>query len=173
MVSKTIKIGKIMQKDDWASLSPGDLVICYEEDWDMPFGWDDEMCDMVDLELPVEQLVDNGGDEVGVILRNPDSGQTYSFHFNYVELVSKKLKMYRKAEEFTVGLFVYQQIRHFDYKSLGNIALPKDIETFKKHISTVKVKINDNVYHNIRAKCPRVIGVLLSNNILRKTKVLQ
>ena len=53
-----------------------------------------------------------------------------------------------------------------DLNFLSMVSLKEDVNVLCKLFNKTNVELNINVLNKINEKCPRIIGVLLSNNIL-------
>ena len=159
-----------MTKLEYNNLSPGTLVICPEEDWDMPYGWSDEVSDMVGVVLPVKKKRNLEGYGLGVTLANPHTGNTFTFNHTHLDVRTIKSTI-KKFESFSLNGYRYKQKQPINDDVMSFLALGKDRKLFKKHIlQEDNIQLTKEVYHKIKKHCPRIIGVLLGNKIVVKYK---
>jgi len=157
-----------MKKEEFYSLQMGALVTCFKEDWDMNFGWEDEMSEMVGLHLPIIDKTKTGEGWLGLILENPETGNQYTFDYRLINVVIEK-----KYSSFTSNGFKYYQRIQISLADLSNYTLNQDYNCLKKIYKNKRYLVVDlEKYTTIKKHCPRIIGVLLGNNFLTKTKVI-
>ncbi len=160
-----------MTKIDFDLLSKGDLVCCMETDQDMPFGWNDDMDEMVALNLKVESKIIDHALGYGVCLKSLDTGSVYTFNHTHLTIIKINTKDGKLFEKFSLNGFVYEQQANIYDIILSLKTLKEDRELFKKHVMQDKeVSFNKNTYYKIKKHCPRIIGVLLGNKIIIKYK---
>ena len=130
-------------------------VICLKRTEEMPGGWNDEMDYFVGKPTVVYDL-----SKEFVILKHP-GGTRYSFHYEYIEeyIQQKNLHLTWKGKNFVA-------VNSFDLNVLNFIALKEDVNVLCNVFNKINVEINTHVLNTIDKKCPRIIGVLLSNNFL-------
>jgi hypothetical protein len=153
-----------MTPEEFKQLKIGDLVVCYEIDETMPFGWDDKMDELIGLPLTVTDKIDNG-----VKIEYNDL-YYFTYHVNNIE-------MYKKDHDFFIlNNYKYIYLKPIIPEYLGAFTLNEDFKIycnlynkFKKNNSYVY--FSKKLYFEIKQECPRVIGVLISRNFIKKEKV--
>ena len=130
-------------------------VICFKRYDDMPGGWNDDMDHFIGKPAVVYDLSNEC-----VILRLP-TGTRFSFHYEYIEeyMQPKNLHIFWRDREFLATNTI-------DLNFLSMVTLKEDVNVLCKLFNKTNVELNINVLNKINEKCPRIIGVLLSNNIL-------
>ncbi|MBV5347496.1 hypothetical protein JZU46_04685 [bacterium] len=149
-----------MDLKDLVEIIPGKTkVICYIRDKNMPGGWNSSMDNMVGKPYIVEHV---NGEHVHLRYNEEHS---FSFYYLNLELFNsasfilldwqgRKLKCLRK---------IYSD-------SLRGCSLAEDFIAMKESVQTVN-KCFESTPENldiIQQKCPRIIGVLLSNNFIKR-----
>jgi len=155
-----------MLKEEFYKIKLGATVVCFKEEWDMNFGWEDDMSDMLGINLIVLDIVKTPDNLLGLTLEHPDTGSRFTFDYRILNVIEEK-----KYGPFIVNGFKYQQKIKLSFSNLSNHTLDPDFEILKKmYKNETHVVINKNIYLQIKKECPRIIGVLLGNNFLIKTK---
>jgi len=137
------------------------LVICKKRHPDMSGGWSAEMDTMVGKPL----VIQTRNDEFAGI-RSP-AGNLYSFHYKvldfYKEALITKLKWQKDIIECVDALSI-DQIKY--------MSMDEDFTIFYKICRDVNatdyIKITETLLNKLQLQCPRIIGVLLSNNFMRR-----
>ena len=143
-----------MQYERFKKLVAGtSLIVCYNRYPDMPGGWNKEMDDLVGKFLIVEQK-----DNECVYVRH-DSGTRYSFHYEYIEEISQSTTIKWRDKTFTSCSII-------NIKILNAVALKEDALEFGRAFGSSNRTINNDLLDFLSKKCPRVVGVLLSNKLL-------
>lgn len=151
-----------MKYGDFLKLEPDkSFIICYEKSEDMPGGWTDAM----DYLVGTPQLVAAKNKE-SVYVVHPN-GSSYSFHFKFVEVFQNKkdIEISWKGRKFRTSEAINLNI-------IELITLSEDLEAITKNIKieNKEIPMSSNILDSIQKHCPRLIGVLLSNDYLRECK---
>lgn len=146
--------------DEYKQIVPGQTkVICHTRSTDMPGGWNPHMDEMVGKVYIVHQTGDKR-----VWLQYSDD-YIYSFDHRYVEL-------YREA----FIPIVWRQhkfmcVSEIHLRYLKEKTLSEDLSKLSKIIDAKgksSITVTPDILENIQNNCPRVIGVLLSNNLIKR-----
>jgi len=127
----------------------------------MDEGWDQAMDSMVGVPLLVrEKLAES-------VTLTANDGGCYSFGYKYIELANhKRSEVYLGDYKFLISEEVsYHRIK----ESLLRVDIEKLFNTKLRILPrTHMIKITSDHLEQIQTKCPRVIGALLSNNIMER-----
>ena len=148
----------MIEQDIFVTLKPGvSVVICKARHNNYDFGWADDMDDMLNKPYIVYDLKNEA-----VVLQHED-GRCFKFH-------RKILDLYEDAS-LTLN---FRDVKLLGVKQLTNSfleqnCLTEDYAVMKKILKAKKtVLLSEALLETIDKQCPRVLGVLLSNNKLTK-----
>jgi hypothetical protein len=136
-------------------------VICPQIFPDMEEGWEEEMDSMVGIPLLVEEKTKRG-----VYLSN-EYGDTYLFSYHCVELAeeSKQITVFLGKYKFLIEAYINTRL-------LKAVLLELDKECLSKIVGIdldyPHVSIRSEHLLEIQHTCPRVIGALLSQNLMKR-----
>ena len=147
-----------MRKDELLTLKVGDLVVCPEVDENMQEGWNDSMTEMIGMSLKVRLVSKTRG---YVILQHPNDGENFQFGYRNIQKVNKK------KISFICNGKNYSAFENIDLFFIRSVSLKKDYMLLKEIIKTQKLKLTSNILSKIKSDCPRIIGVLMSNGLLK------
>ena len=136
-------------------------VVCREKHHNFDAGWvDDGMDNMVGLTLCVAK--DPEGEYIR--LSNPSNPfKTYSFHYTILDIVGNF-----DTEVFVDGVKFLSRDK-VDINLLSGILLSQDYDVVKKLIKTKKhLTLDVQTIDKVTKQCPRVIGALISNKLLKR-----
>ncbi len=136
-------------------------VVCPVRAFDMDEGWDDEMDDMVGIPLVVESISGKG-----VMLSHQD-GEMYLFGHRFVDLVANVNKVRIILNDFK--FLISERVNTY---VLRGIILEEDLNILSKingiTLREKTIRITSAQLKQIQDRCPRVIGAMLSNNIMQR-----
>lgn len=148
----------MIDQEEFLKIKPGvTQVICRERHSNYDYGWADEMDDMLNKPLIVLELRNDS-----VVLCG-ESGRKFSFHRKIIDLYEEP------CVELTFKNTKMSGVKQISSSFFENNCLSEDFAAIKKILKTKKtVIISDALLENIDKQCPRVLGVLISNNKLKK-----
>lgn len=150
-----------MRYEDFKRLRTGEsYIICHNRYEDMPGGWSNDMDDLLNTPLLVYDK-----NKESVYVQHPN-GKHFHYHYEYIEVflqvLSKSILWNNKKLKSVDNIAIHL---------LDGMSLKEDIIQIHKHI---KAKEEDTLYlsaellEKFQKYCPRIIGVLLSNNYLKE-----
>jgi hypothetical protein len=152
--------------DMFKHLDEGDYVIVSRVDHQ--HGWEDEMDEMLDRESEVREVTYEG-----VRLYHYDSGEIYIFPFKSVDLLDplpNKNPDEIVKTEMILGKVEYRLKKQKSVDGLKTILLPQDHKILKEIFNGRNYfSLEEELFKQIKEKCPRVIGALLSRQYLART----
>jgi len=151
-----------MTNEEFANLKIGDRVVFVKKFKDMPNGWNHNM----DAYINTPALVINisFGD---VRIKTYNSNHIWTFRYEYLEVYEKKNIIKTKFEPLSVNDVFIQQIKEISLNIIKNKIFKTDFIYYKKIHQNVW---DQKIIENILKKCPRLIGVVLSNNYFKVVK---
>ena len=159
-----------MNYEQFHSVKAGDLVYWPEnaESDNEPFGWTDDMDDMIGEPVFVSRRVSHHGVD-GIRVEHPESGASYTFRADYLQLLEPAPK--KKDAHFVYGEYCYTQPEALNEERLRDILLGEDFLLF---MAAFKLKPNEffqvtkDSYIRMKSVCPRAIGALIGCGYLQK-----
>lgn len=136
-------------------------VVVTHRDHDMPQGWEEDMDDMVGLPLVVRE---KGLDYV--VLDHPDGDDSYTFGVSHIMLASTRKKKVRLRD------YKLKVLEELSVQALQAVLLVEDRDALRKlegvDFNQPHIVITSELLEEIQNKCPRVIGAMLSNNLMER-----
>ena len=149
-----------MLRQELTKVIPGvTSVVCFAEDGENPkYGWSDDMDDMIGKPFLVHEILPDG-----VILKH-FSNRRYQFHYSILDIVKNEKYFKTTVENIPVSCINKLELSFFE-----NNCNYEDYTGMKKILKTKRVlEFDKDTLADIQQQYPRVIGVMLSNNKLKK-----
>lgn len=148
----------MIEQEEFSKIKPGiTRVICKERHDNYDYGWAEEMNELINIPLVVLDLRNDA-----VVLCG-ESGRNFSFHRKIVDLYEEP------HVEITFKNTKMSGVKQLNSSFFESNCLAEDFAAVKKILKTKKtVIISEAFLDNIEKQCPRVLGVLISNNKLKK-----
>ena len=149
----------MIEQDEFVKIKPGvTKVICRERHNNYDYGWANEMDVLLNVPTIVSEIRNDA-----VVLRD-ENGRAFSFHRKIVDLYEDP------CIEFTFKNTKMSGVKQLSSSFFESNCLGEDYAAIKKILKTKKtVLISETFLDTIDKQCPRVLGVLISNNKLKKT----
>lgn len=148
----------MIEQDEFVKIKPGiTIVICRERHNNYDYGWANEMDALLNVPTVVSKLRKDA-----VILQDED-GRAFTFHRRIIDLYEDI------CIELTFKNTKMSGVKQLSSTFFENNCLGEDYAEIKKIIKTKKtILISETFLDIIDEKCPRVLGVMISNNKLKK-----
>ena len=148
----------MIETDTLATLKPGvSIVICRERHNNYDYGWADEMDDMVNRPYTIYELKHEA-----IVLQH-ENGKYFTFHRKILDLYEEPCVTFKFKDIHLSG------VKQLTSTFLEQNCLSEDFAAMKKILKTKKtILVSETLLETIDKQCPRVLGVLISNNKLTK-----
>ena len=140
----------------FSNIKSGDPVLVAKKDTNY-YSWTSQMTNMIGRIYNVQKR-----DDYGFYLID-DFGDRFVFSFKSLSFTTCTVK---KNCIYTVGDYTYKLLYSMPIDHLKHILLKQDYQAMKSIFGNNKVNIYNGKFKKIKEHCPRVIGALLSQEVL-------
>ena len=138
------------------------FVVCPKRAYNMDEGWDKEMDGMVGIPLLVHETTRDTA-----YLAAPKTGNIYAFGYRYLELLDDV-----KQVPIVLGEYKFLINETINPYVIREAALSVDKSILRKikgiDLDSTNISIKAEQLADIQQKCPRIVGVLLCNNLMKR-----